>query len=173
MNILAANSRAGRYEDAGVIHIAHDRFAFVHPASQKRLLDLVRNDKPAGLAFQAVGTSGAECPVLVARITPQSAEQIGGFSAGASLIVTLGSAPGETPVVEIDRVAQWFALTPAEARLAVALAGGQTLQSYAAQRAVSLNAVRFLLKGIFRKTGATSQAQLVALLARLPAAGET
>jgi DNA-binding CsgD family transcriptional regulator len=71
-------------------------------------------------------------------------------------------------VVEIDRVAQWFALTPAEARLAVALAAGQTLQDYAALRAVSLNAARFLLKGIFRKTGATSQAQLVATLARLP-----
>ena len=42
------------------------------------------------------------------------------------------------------------------------------LQDYAALRAVSLNAARFLLKGIFRKTGATSQAQLVATLARLP-----
>lgn len=173
LNILAANNRAGRYADAGFIHLAQDRFAFAHPASQKRLLDLAGNDTPAGLAFQTVATSGAECPVLVARITPQTAQQIGGFSAGASLIVTLGSAPGETPVVEIDRVAQWFALTPAEARLAVAIGAGQTLQGYAARRAISLNAVRFLLKGIFRKTGATSQAQLVALLARLPAASES
>ena len=109
--------------------------------------------------------------MLVARVTRQSAQQIGGVRLGASLIVTLGSSPGETPVVEIDRVAQWFGLTPAEARLAVALAAGDTLQDYAALRAVSLNAVRFLLKGIFRKTGATSQAQLVALLARLPAPG--
>lgn len=172
LNILAANSRAGQYEAAGYVRLAQGRFAFAHPASHKRLLDLARSRGPAGLAFQAVGTSGAECPVLVARITPQSVQQIGGFSAGASLIVTLGSAPGETPVVEIDRVAQWFALTPAEARLAVGLAGGQTLQDYAALRAVSLNAVRFLLKGIFRKTGASSQAQLVAMLARLPASGE-
>ena len=51
---------------------------------------------------------------------------------------------------------------------AKALAGGQSLQDYAALRAVSLNAVRFLLKGIFRKTGVTSQAQLVAMVARLP-----
>lgn len=173
LNIITANSRAVQYADAGVIQITQDRFAFTHPASQKKLLDLVRGHTPAGLAFQAVGTSGAECPVLVARVTPQSVQQIGGFGAGASLIITLGSAPGETPVVEIDRVAQWFALTPAEARLAVALAAGQTLQAYAAERAVTLNAVRFLLKGVFRKTGATSQAQLVATLARLPAAGES
>lgn len=172
LRILAANSRAAQYEKAGFIRLAQDRFAFAHPATQKKLLDLVRNPAPTGLAFQAIGTSGRECPVLIARISPQSAQQIGGFTAGASLIVTLGSSPGETPVVEIDRVAQWFGLTPAEARLAVALASGQTLQDYAALRAVSLNAVRFLLKGTFRKTGAASQAQLVAMIARLPAPGD-
>jgi DNA-binding CsgD family transcriptional regulator/PAS domain-containing protein len=169
LNILAANSRAPRYEQAGFVRTLQDRFAFTHPASQKRLLDLVKSPDPAGLAFHTVDAAGAECPVLVARVTRQSAQQLGGVRLGASLIVTLGSAPGETPVVEIDRVAQWFGLTPAEARLAVALARGDTLRDYAALRAVSLNAVRFLLKGIFRKTGATSQAQLVALLARLPA----
>ncbi|RYD44700.1 MAG: helix-turn-helix transcriptional regulator [Sphingomonadales bacterium] len=171
LNILAANSRAARYERAGFIRTAQDRFAFTHPASQKRLLDLVKSADPAGLAFQTVGDADRECPVLVARVTRQSAQQLGGVRLGASLIVTLGSAPGETPVVEIDRVAQWFGLTPAEARLAVALAAGDTVQDYAALRAVSVNAVRFLLKGIFRKTGVTTQAQLVALLARLPAPG--
>jgi DNA-binding CsgD family transcriptional regulator/PAS domain-containing protein len=171
LNILAANSRAARYERAGFIRITQDRFAFTHPASQKQLLDLVKRDAPAGVAFQALSDTGSECPVLVARVTRQSAQQLGGVRLGVSLIVTLGSAPGETPVVEIDRVAQWFGLTPAEARLAVALAAGDTLQDYAALRAVSVNAVRFLLKGIFRKTGATTQAQLVALLARLPAPG--
>jgi DNA-binding CsgD family transcriptional regulator len=171
LGVLAANSRAARYERAGFIRVTDGRFAFTHPASQKRLLDLMRSPDPAGLAFQTENAKGTECPVLVARITRQSAERIGGSSLGASLIVTLGSSPGETPVVEIDRVAQWFGLTPSEARLAVALAAGQTLQDYAALRAVSLNAVRFLLKGIFRKTGATSQAQLVALLARLPSPG--
>ncbi|MEL0155090.1 helix-turn-helix transcriptional regulator [Sphingopyxis sp.] len=92
----------------------------------------------------------------------------GGIALGASLIITMGSAVGETPVVEIDRVAQWYGLTPTEARLTVWLAGGKSLQDCAALRAVSLNAARFILKGIFRKTGATSQAQLVAMLARLP-----
>jgi len=92
----------------------------------------------------------------------------GVIALGASLIVTMGSAVGEAPVVEIDRVAQWYGLTPTEARLTVWLAGGKSLQDCAALRAVSLNAARFILKGIFRKTGATSQAQLVAMLARLP-----
>jgi DNA-binding CsgD family transcriptional regulator/PAS domain-containing protein len=169
-NILAANSRAATYEEAGVISRADDRFSFVHPASQQKLIDLLRTPPPAGLAFQAISRKGNECPVLGARISPQSVPQIGGVSAGTSLIITLGSGPGETPVVEIDRVAQWFGLTPAEARLAVAIGAGRSLQDYAAERAISVNAARFLLKGIFRKTGATSQAQLAATLARLPGA---
>ena len=110
--------------------------------------------------------------MLIARITRQSVPQIGGVALGASLIVTLGSAPGETPVVEVNRIAQWFGLTPSEARLAVGLSTGLSLHDYAAQRAVSLNAARFLLKGVFRKTGANSQAQLLAMLARLPALSE-
>lgn len=172
LNILAANSRAAHYEKAGFVRLAGDRFAFTSAASQKIIADLMRGPNPAGLAFQTLGKGGRECPVLAARITRQSVPQIGGVALGASLIVTLGSAPGETPVVAVDRIAQWFGLTPAEARLAVALDAGQSLQDYAAQRAISLNAVRFLLKGVFRKTGATSQAQLLATLARLPAASQ-
>lgn len=171
LGILSANSRAARYEEAGFLCNANDRFAFTDPASQKKLQDLARGSAPSGIAFQAVNAAGDECPVLAARIPRQSAPQIGGLQIGASLIVTMGSAVGETPVVEIDRVAQWYGLTPTEARLAVWLAGGKSLQDYAALRAVSLNAARFILKGIFRKTGATSQAQLVAILARLPIAG--
>ncbi|UKK86020.1 hypothetical protein L7H23_07930 [Sphingopyxis sp. BSN-002] len=169
LGILAANGRSARYEEAGFIRFAGNRLTFTHPASQKKLLDLVRGPATTSLAFQAVNDAGGECPVLAARLPRQTAQRMGGIELGASLIVTMGSAVGETPVVQIDHVAQWFGLTPAEARLAVALARGQTLQDYAALRAVSLNAARFLLKGIFRKTGTTSQAQLLATLARLPA----
>ncbi|WP_260583756.1 helix-turn-helix transcriptional regulator [Sphingopyxis sp. PET50] len=172
LNILAANTRAERYERAGFVRLADGRLAFTHPASHRKLQELAHGATPASLAFQTVNDAGVECPVLAARIPRQTAPQIGGIQLGASLIVTLGSAPGETPVVEIDRVAQWFGLTPAEAQLAVALNSGTTLQHYAAQRAISLNAVRFLLKGVFRKTGAASQAQLIALLARLPVPAE-
>jgi DNA-binding CsgD family transcriptional regulator/PAS domain-containing protein len=170
--ILAANSRAARYEKAGVISVTDNRLSFVHPSSQKKLMELLQMPPPAGLAFHAISHSGSECPVLGARIAPHQTLSLGGTSTGGSLILSLGSAPGETPVVEINRVAQWFGLTPSEARLSVAIAAGQSLQDYAADRATSANAARFLLKGVFRKTGATSQAQLAAMLARLPASGE-
>ena len=166
--IIAANRRVPRFVERGIIDTANGRLSFRHPAAQRQLVSLMAETPPVGRAFQALAESGREWPVLATRIPAHSAAQIGGTVQGAAMIVSIGSSPGETPVMEIDRVAQWFGLTPSEARLAVAIAGGETLQNYAALRAVSINAVRFLLKGIFRKTGATSQAQLAAMIARLP-----
>jgi DNA-binding CsgD family transcriptional regulator/PAS domain-containing protein len=168
MTILSVNRRVARYAESGVISMTEGRLTFVDPAAQKKLIELARSAPPAGLAFQATARSGRELPVLGARIAPQIVRPLGGVAEGAALIITIGSAPGETPVVEINRVAQWYGLTPAEARLAVAISEGMSLVDYAAQRAVTTNSARFLLKGVFRKTGVTSQAQLAAMIARLP-----
>jgi DNA-binding CsgD family transcriptional regulator len=168
LNILAANRRVERYVEMGIITTAQKRLAFVDPAAERKLIELSRAAPPAGLAFQARDSEGREHPVLGARIATQQARHLGGMVEGAALIITIGSSPGETPVVEINRVAQWYGLTPSEAQLAVAISQGTTLQQYADKRAVTINAARFLLKGIFRKTGATSQAQLAAMIARLP-----
>ncbi len=172
-NIIAANSRTSSYERAGIITTSGGRLAFVHSSSHKSLLELAQSLPPTGKAFNAVAANGTECPVLGARLNPQSELRVGGIAEGASLIITLGNGPGETPVVQINRVKQWYGLTPSEARLAVALGSGLSLADYATERANSINAARFLLKSVFRKTGATSQAQLTAMLARLPIEAET
>jgi DNA-binding CsgD family transcriptional regulator len=88
--------------------------------------------------------------------------------AGAAILVSIGHGHARAPLIEIDRLAAWFGFTPAEARLAGALASGKSLQYLAQERNVSLNAVRFLLKGVYRKTGAASQAQLVSMVRDLP-----
>ncbi len=105
--------------------------------------------------------------MLAARLPTQTTRTLGGVVEGAGLLVSIGVGGG-APLLEIDRLGAWFGLTPAEARLVAALAGGDNLQDYAARRNVSLNAVRFLLKGVYRKTGADSQARLVARIRDLP-----
>lgn len=60
-----------------------------------------------------------------------------------------------------------FDLTPAEARLAIALGAGSDLQSEALKLGVSHDTVRKHLKSIFAKTGVGRQSELVALLAAL------
>jgi DNA-binding CsgD family transcriptional regulator len=59
-----------------------------------------------------------------------------------------------------------FALTPAEAAVAAALACGRTVEAIATDCGISLNTARTHLKRIFAKTGTRRQAEAVALLAR-------
>ncbi len=64
-------------------------------------------------------------------------------------------------------LASLYGLTPAEAAVAVALAEGQSLKTYADTQSVTVHTVRNQLKAIFGKTGTSRQADLVALLGRL------
>jgi DNA-binding CsgD family transcriptional regulator len=59
-----------------------------------------------------------------------------------------------------------FALSNAETEVALALAGGSRLLDISQLRGVTPHTVRSQLKAIFHKTGARSQAQLVALVLR-------
>jgi DNA-binding CsgD family transcriptional regulator len=68
----------------------------------------------------------------------------------------------EAPSVELVR--SLFDLTPAEARVARSLAGGQTLKVIAAQSGASMNTVRTHLRSVMTKTGYNRQSDVVALL---------
>ena len=57
-----------------------------------------------------------------------------------------------------------FGLTPAEARLALHLAAGETLRSAEAKLSISYETARTHLKNIFNKTGTCRQAELVVVL---------
>ena len=168
LNVITANRRVAEFIARRVITLSQDKLAFVHSLSHRQLQALARATPPSGIAFQALGKGSVEYPVLGALIPAQNTRPLGGILEGAALIIMIGNAAGERPVIEINRIAAWFGLTPSEARLAAALTSGTTIQEYVDARNISTNAARFLLKGVFRKTGATTQAQLVAMLAQLP-----
>lgn len=63
-----------------------------------------------------------------------------------------------------DRVRHLFDLTPSEARLAAALAGGVSLKDAAIRQGIRFSTARSYLESIFRKTRTRQQSQLVALL---------
>jgi DNA-binding CsgD family transcriptional regulator len=60
-----------------------------------------------------------------------------------------------------------FRLSPAEARIALGIARGQTLAAIAANNGISVQTVRTQLKAIFSKTGVHRQAELALLIGRL------
>jgi len=59
-----------------------------------------------------------------------------------------------------------FGLTPAEARLAARLAGGQSLATASEELGIAKETARGQLKAIFAKTDVRRQAELVALLVK-------
>ena len=168
LNILSVNDRVAHYEATGLITTAGGKLAFVDPAGQQKLANMSLNASLDDLAFQAIDRAGRERAVLGALIKPRSAPYIGGAIPGVAMIITIGSGVGEAAVLGIDRLAQWFGLTPTEARVVDALVDGQTPRDYATRNGVSINAVRFHLKHIFLKTETASQAQLVARIAQMP-----
>ncbi|MHA6688896.1 response regulator [Devosia sp. A449] len=80
----------------------------------------------------------------------------------ARLRAQLGSRPSLCP----DILARAFGLTPAEARVALALADGKQPAQIAADLDIARTTVVFHLRNIFQKTGTNRQAELVALLLR-------
>ena len=167
LSVMNLNDKAQALAKAGWISLAGDRFHFTDRRAQAKVAELIVAQPPSTAAFNATGPDGDDVAVLGARLAPHVADTLAGPIEGAAAILTLGIAPG-APLLQIDRLGAWYGLTPAEARLAAALAAGDTLRDYAANRNVSLNAVRFLLKGVFRKTGVGGQAQLVAAIRSLP-----
>ena len=75
--------------------------------------------------------------------------------------------PGADAGPDAEALRDLFALTPAEARLAAALADGGGLVEAARSLGIARNTAKTQLRGIFAKTGVSRQSQLVALLASL------
>ncbi|MDR6873381.1 DNA-binding CsgD family transcriptional regulator [Bosea sp. BE125] len=64
----------------------------------------------------------------------------------------------------VEQVQSVFGLTPKEARLACSLAEGLSLKDAAQRQGIRFKTARSYLEGIFQKTGAHQQSQLVAVL---------
>jgi len=131
----------------------------------RRLLEPGQTNHCQALRLSCCETG--EVPALAMRIDP---DRLGGASTSggvARLMVVAANNP-EVNEVQIDHLREWFGLTHAEARLAAVLADGGTIDDHCQLRGVSTNAARFLLKGIFAKTGVGRQAELVRLLDASP-----
>jgi DNA-binding CsgD family transcriptional regulator len=72
--------------------------------------------------------------------------------------------PDEIPAVPDAALAERYGLTPAEARVAKALAAGDTVRSIAESLRLTQDTTRWYVKQVLAKTGTARQAQLVHLL---------
>jgi DNA-binding CsgD family transcriptional regulator len=89
---------------------------------------------------------------------------LGTDGAGGVAVLVIVSDPEHTPQISQEHLSQLFGLTPAEARLAAALATRETLEEYAEQAGISCGTARWTLKCVLEKTGCRRQSELILLL---------
>lgn len=137
----------------------------------KAINDAIETTKRAGLAPGAtcsVPRPSGERPYSV-LVTPGSGLDSDSLYRNASAVVLIGDPDARLEAPE-QVLARLYGLTPSEARLAMAVASGESLESYAAAREIAISTARQQLKQVFAKTGAHRQADLVRLLLTGPVA---
>lgn len=106
--------------------------------------------------------------ILPLSAAPESGSALLDFDRGelpVAMLIVKDPAKENKPPVQV--LSSLYGLTPAESALAVAIADGVSLRTYADAGCVTIHTVRNQLMAIFGKTGTSRQAELVGLLARL------
>lgn len=173
-HILIANREARRIIDhGGVFRATRTGLACLRPSDDLILQQAIRGACATGCG-QAGGSGGAlslarpdgqrNFAVLVAPLPPRL-PVFGIVRAVAIVFLT-------DPELKAEPTADWllrlFGLTPTEAKVAVALAEGLSVEEISAVHATTRNTVRTQVQSILEKTQTKRQAQLVSLLSKLP-----
>ncbi|MEI8395769.1 MAG: helix-turn-helix transcriptional regulator [Rhodospirillaceae bacterium] len=151
-----------------VVWLPGDYMVFADPAAtallKRSVADLRTPAAPTVRSFPVKGADGEG--LMVAHLIPTPGRARDFFEGGSGvLVLSIAAAPGAP---DANLVAGLFDLTPAEARVACAIAGGQTVKEIAVRHAVGYETVRAQIKAVFAKTGTNQQSQVASLLAGLP-----
>jgi DNA-binding CsgD family transcriptional regulator len=135
-------------------------------SSLAALIDMVSNSSDTqALPAPPIVVRRETKPPLIIRTLPVDGAARSPFL-GARAILTIHDS-GARPKLEQEVVLKAFGLTPAEARLAVRIAAGMSLEQAAEGLGIGKETSRRHLKAIFAKTETHRQGQLVALLSQL------
>jgi DNA-binding CsgD family transcriptional regulator len=110
-----------------------------------------------------IGRDGG-CPAYIVRVTPVSA---GLSSYDVPMAMVLVSAPDEDRVSESE-LAELYGLSPAESRLAIAVAFGKRLSELSGEFGVQITTLRTQLSSVLKKCGVERQSDLVRLISNIP-----
>jgi DNA-binding CsgD family transcriptional regulator/PAS domain-containing protein len=150
----------------GALGIKGGRLCASDPSANAALQAAVSKAiEPSGAVASSVRVpAGEACLQLI--VSPLSRERrfLAPFEAAA--IVHLID-PAAAKPVDGAAISALFGLTPAEARLAAALAAGDTISEAAARYGVAVGTVRTQLKSIFGKMGVNRQQDLILRLSSL------
>lgn len=123
------------------------------PAPARQVVKLKKADGSPYLAF-------------VSRLLPE--QTMGAFGNMACALVVFHDPVGSSTTFNPFIVGECFHLTPAEARVAVAIAQGSSAKEIAQETGAALPTVRSHLQRVMEKTGVTRQADLIRVLMAIP-----
>jgi DNA-binding CsgD family transcriptional regulator len=127
------------------------------PAYSMTLRNLVLHSSDRGhrVAVECRSHAGPD------RIWVASARRLGGSQSSEGLVlIGLRRLVRDEPMLGREAM-EMFGLTPAEARLAVQLAAGNTLAEIAETNGVNISTLRAQLRAVYAKTGTSKQSELV------------
>lgn len=152
--------------------VPRDREAVPHLAravEAVRLIEVLPGaELPAAFALRSGEGSVTGFAKVVAAPAPDKHVPGWGILIGASRHALLTIHPRRRKPSPSETLQRVFGLTAAEARLAVRMQGGHSLNEIADELGLSRETLRQQLKGVFSKTGTNRQVELVLLLSRLP-----
>jgi DNA-binding CsgD family transcriptional regulator len=140
-----------------------------HGAGARRLAELIAQAASPDPEVRSGGSMilrvlGRRAPLSIIVTPVQSARSaVFGHAPGVLVCVTDPDAQGRASA---DQLKELFCLTPAEARVALALLDGADTREAAQRLGVSFHTVRHQVQSMLDKTGAARQSDLVALLTR-------
>jgi len=164
--ILVANALAERLLDGGGLGSHHGRLHASTRGDTQRLrhavaraADRTLGARSAGAVIQVRRESGAPLTMLVSPLPTDHVLDRFGQTSTVALFVTDPDAaqPDAAPWLEAA-----YQLTPAEARLLLALVAGASLSQAAEQCAITINTARWHMKHVASKMGVSRQSQAVA-----------
>ena len=171
--VVFANREALRLAGSGVLQIGE---RLVATASRDRravdrLLAGASGDQPQG-GVTLIGLEQAR-PISVTVVPAPAASSLAGSPhilpplGPEQVAVVYLADPSRQPALSARALRAAYGLTPAETKLAIALARGADLSEYAEAHGISRHTARALLARARAKLGATSQRELVRLLLAL------
>lgn len=151
------------------MRLVDGRLSLEHRTNNQRLNELiyeVADAQKKGLTTvaraMALEVRSGEAPLsLVLRAVPTNERPDGSTGAVIALFI---SDPNEEPKTSIDLVSELLKLTLSEAKLAVMLANGHSVETASEELGISRHTTRAHLRSIFAKTGVTRQPLLVKLV---------
>lgn len=129
------------------------------------LVRVSQTGAPESMAF----APNSEKEVLHVTASRIQSEAEAGADVGSKVLM-LVTQPGYHRVATVRQLMQIFQLSPAEARLARAVAHGQDLETFAAEQGVKITTVRTQMASVHGKTHVRRQTDLVRLILSVPCA---